>query len=349
MASMEAPTSGPVLVPVQEPDVRAGPPRIIKRANRSARQHVSEAQRIRILSAMADLAWHDGAKPVTVSEIVGMAGVSRNTFYALFVDRGDCLLAAIEQAFELARERAISSYVGEDPWVERVRAGLSALLTFFDDEPKLAWLCVVQSVSAGPKALKRRWDVLDQLSTLVDEGREQSRRRPPPLTAQGVVGGAVSLIHARMLKPGSGALTELLNPLMGIIVHPYLGSAASQRELTRAVTGASEDRAATTAALNPLEGLGTRLTYRTVRVLAVISAHPGLSNMEVSQRAGIANQGQISKMLARLTRVGLITNTGEGQARGASNAWRLTRRGEEVKRAVAHEALTPGRLTARGV
>jgi hypothetical protein len=45
---------------------------------------------------------------------------------------------------------------------------------------------------------------------------------------------------------------------------------------------------------------------------------------------GLADQGQISKMLiARLERYGLIENTG-GETRVESNAWWLTPRGEEV-------------------
>ncbi len=87
---------------------------------------------------------------------------------------------------------------------------------------------------------------------------------------------------------------------------------------------------------DPLEGLNLRLTYRTARVLAVIAAQPGLSNREVSGRAGISDEGQISKLLARLARLGLIENTGEGHTKGATNAWRLTPRGREVERTIKH-------------
>ncbi len=303
--------------------------------DRSARQHVSEAQRIRILSAIVDLECAQTCKPATVSQIVGLAGVSRNTFYTLFEDRSDCVLAAIEHAYQLARERALQDFRREDPWVSRVRAGLYSVLQFFDEEPKLAQLCVVESASADAAVLARRWEVLEQLAGLIDEGREVSDRCPPPLTAEGIVGGALSLLHARLLKQGTGPLTELASPLMGIIVAPYLGEQAAQVELARPVVDPVHARARGTAALNPLEGLDTRLTYRTMRVLSVIAEDPGLSNAEVSERAGVANQGQISKLLARLMRVGLIRNTGEGQARGASNAWRLTVKGEEVRRVIA--------------
>jgi predicted transcriptional regulator len=84
---------------------------------------------------------------------------------------------------------------------------------------------------------------------------------------------------------------------------------------------------------DPLEGLKMRLTYRTVLVLMVIRERPGASNREIAEGSGIADQGQISKLLSRLARLVLIENAGDGQERGASNAWHLTARGEQVERA----------------
>ena len=75
-----------------------------------------------------------------------------------------------------------------------------------------------------------------------------------------------------------------------------------------------------------------RLTYRTVRVLTVIAENPGASNREIAVGSGIADQGQISKLLNRLCRLQLIENRGDGQDRGAANAWQLTARGAAVER-----------------
>ncbi|MFI5010071.1 MAG: hypothetical protein ACHQDY_07335, partial [Solirubrobacterales bacterium] len=61
---------------------------------------------------------------------------------------------------------------------------------------------------------------------------------------------------------------------------------------------------------------------------------PGASNRVVAEGSGISDQGQISKLLARLDTLGLAHNVGRGQPRGAPNAWRLTARGEEVQGAI---------------
>ena len=82
--------------------------------------------------------------------------------------------------------------------------------------------------------------------------------------------------------------------------------------------------------VDPLHGLEMRLTYRTLRVLSAIAAEPGVSNRRVADAAGVLDQGQISKLLARLERLGLVQNTADGQPKGAPNAWILTGRGALV-------------------
>ena len=73
-----------------------------------------------------------------------------------------------------------------------------------------------------------------------------------------------------------------------------------------------------------------RLTYRTARVLESVCELPGASNRAIAERAGIQDPGQVSKLLSRLRRLGLLANSREGHAKGEPNAWTLTRKGERV-------------------
>jgi DNA-binding IclR family transcriptional regulator len=71
--------------------------------------------------------------------------------------------------------------------------------------------------------------------------------------------------------------------------------------------------------------------------LKAVAEHPGASNRVLAEVAEIGDQGQVSKLLARLQRVGLIENTGLGAAaRGEPNAWRLTARGRSVHEMIAN-------------
>src|SRR5258705_13083251 len=109
-------------------------------------------------------------------------------------------------------------------------------------------------------------------------------RQPQALTAEGVVGAVFAVLHARILEPGGAPLTDLLGPLMSMIVLPYLGARAAGREMTRPMQRATgtDVPPASAAAGDPLDGLNIRLTYRTMRVLGVIGAHPGASNREIA-------------------------------------------------------------------
>jgi AcrR family transcriptional regulator len=306
----------------------------------SPRMQSSDLQRMRILSSMVAVVSDQGAQSVTVARVVAHAGVSRKTFYDFFDDTGDCLREALERIVVVIAQRAREAYDTERPWAERVRGSLFAILEFFDEEPALARLCVIDSAAVGPAVLARRRDLLDRLAAAVDEGREVARGEPLPLAAQSVVGGAFAVIHARLLKADQTALVELLGPLMGFIVLPYLGAAAARRELNRLPIASRTRSEEPDSVPSPTVGLKMRLTYRTVTVLAVIAAQSGLSNVQVGERAGIRDQGQISKLLTRLARLELIENIGSG-GRGTAKAWRLTGRGEALERATRDDRLTP--------
>jgi AcrR family transcriptional regulator len=273
---------------------------------------------------------------MSVARVTTRAGVSRRTFYELFEDRDDCFLAVFEEALARvgasASDAVISKQACGGSWREQIRAGLAAVLLLFGEEPMVGSLLVVDALAAGPRVLERRARVLQSLAALVDEGRCHAPVQPPSLTAEGVVGAVLSVVHARMLERDRRSLIELLNPLMGMIVLPYLGQGAVAAELECALPRLPRKRAK--AAEDPLDGLDMRLTYRTLRVLAAIAAGPGASNRLVADAAGVADQGQISKLLARLEALGLICNNGSGQAKGEPNAWSLTIRGTEVARSI---------------
>jgi AcrR family transcriptional regulator len=314
----------------------------------ASRARVGEIQRARILGAMSELIRERGAGDVTVAHVVSRSGVSRRTFYELFADREDCFLAAFDLAVTRGGESVVCAYQEAGGWREGVRSGLEALLAFFDAEPQLGFLCVVGALGAGARALERRTRVVGALVVVVHGGRGEGKvaRKPDRLVAEGVVGAVLSVIHARMVDAaavagGAGSLPVgqrtakpllgLLNPLMGMIVLPYLGAAAAERELRRP---APAPRAPVRAREDPLRELDMRLTYRTVRVLHAIAELGGQgsdpSNRQVATAAGISDQGQISKLLARLHALGLVENTGGDHTKGEANAWSLTTRGHDV-------------------
>ncbi len=322
-----------------------------------ARVQVAELQRARILTAMVEECCERGVGGVSVAHVVSRSGVSRRTFYETFSDREDCFVAAFERALGLAHERIVDACEGQRSWRERIRTGLVAFLGFLEDEPRLGRVLVHESGAGGPRVLQRRAAAIESIAHAVDEGRGESKGAGElsPLTAEGVVGGALGVIHARLLVPGTARdvagntarntharpLIELAGPLMSTIVLPYLGPAAARRELSRplahatpgAVNGSSHLAGGVPEA-DPFKAAGMRLTYRTVRVLMAIAQQggrePGPSNRQIGELAGVVDQGQISKLLHRLQRAGLIENTGVGASKGMPNAWAPTEKGRRL-------------------
>ncbi len=327
---------------------------------------VAEIQRARMIAALVEVARERGTGGVTVANIVARSGVSRRTFYELFEDREDCFLAGFDLAVQDAARRVLPAYGVPGTWRERVRAGLGALLEYLDDEPGMGALCVVDALGAGPLALERRTEIVQVLIGVVHEGRREAQgaTKPTRLTAEGVVGAVLAVLHARLAagdarangarvnglraagareigaRPdGAPSMSTLLGPLMGMIVLPYLGKAAAARETSRP---AARRRPPTPPSGDPLRELDMRLTYRTVQALLAIAALGGRgvgpSNRQVAEAAGVADPGQISKLLARLEHLGLIENEGGPPAPGAPHVWRLTPKGAEVERTIRRQA-----------
>jgi AcrR family transcriptional regulator/DNA-binding MarR family transcriptional regulator len=274
-----------------------------------------------------------GASNVTVAHLVARAGISRRTFYEIFKDCDQCFLAALEEAVARASRRVLPMYGLEEPWEQRIRASLEALLAFFDSDPATARLLVVETLRANPPALERRERLVARLVEAIDEGRVAAKRgvHLSSLTAEGVVGAVLSILHSRILAGGGLLYEELSNKLMSIVVLPYRGPLAAREELKRPLT---PRKPPPSPSPNPLARLGIRLTYRTVRVLLAVGEHPGGSNREVAQAADVNDQGQISKLLARLQRLGLIENANDLPTNGLPNAWTLTAKGQEVRDAL---------------
>jgi DNA-binding MarR family transcriptional regulator len=303
-----------------------------------------ELQRARTLVAAAEAVRKFPLEGLDLANGNGRAALAREAIEDHQQGSEACHLEAFEQVLALAERRASAAYDAQEGWLDRVRAGLLALLQFFDDEPTLARYIVVHSAQSGEAVLARRLQVLDRLVRVLDDEHAPRRSYPPPLTAQALLSGVLGVLEGQLRNAGTGALVELAGPLMSFIVLPFLDVATARRELSRPAdaTGAAERG----APLELLAGRGGHISFRTVSVLRVIATESGLSNKEIALRAGVRDEGQISRVLARLARLGLLQSARDPLLTGATNAWRLTPLGAELEAAVRHEAPVPERRVA---
>jgi AcrR family transcriptional regulator len=289
--------------------------------------------------------------------VVTRAGISKNVLHEVFATVEECYRAAFDEGLKRLSSTVAEATARDEAWLERVRSGLVAFLGFFDDEPSWGRLLVLDTPLDTAVTFQCRQRLHALLAGVLERdadagpycaaGRAGGSTRAggspalfAALAGELVVGGVLSVIRASMLEDGSGKLVELAPSLMAFIVAPYLGRAAAQAELEGKPAGAGEAPAADPRPAGPGPArvevishageLPVRATHRTTLVLRVIARAPYSTNRGIAQAAGLADEGQTSKLLARLQRQGVIENVGLGPARGEPNAWVLTASGRRT-------------------
>jgi AcrR family transcriptional regulator len=312
-----------------------------------SRAALEEGRHERILAAIVEVVAERGCAHASVGLIVERAKVSRRTFYELFPEGvQDGLVAVMDITLEKAAAISTRAFEQEETWFDGMRAALAAMLAFFDSEPALARVCMVESLGAGPVVLKHRERVVRDFRELIVSRIEAEVPEVPPLAAEGVLASVMGVIHARMAANEQGPLVELLGPMMASIVKPFvtneqttLEEISRGDELARAIlNGASPwvlpDRSSHHDA--PLRvDLVSPSRRRARECLLFLVEHPDSSNRQIAAGIDITHQSQISKLLASLALEGLVIKRSEGA--GKRNAWRLAPRGEEMARALSEQ------------
>ena len=159
----------------------AGPPRALARRRRPARSASGCSPPTARVTA------ERGYEATTVADILADAGVGRESFYELFDDRRDCVLAAHQTLLDDLIEQVAAAYAGPGEWVERCRATLAALLDWFAADPPAGRFLMVEVAAVGPEFHERFEAGFDRFVAV-------DRLRPRPAT---------SPIRARCRRPTS--------------------------------------------------------------------------------------------------------------------------------------------------
>jgi AcrR family transcriptional regulator len=311
-------------------------------------RRVSDMHRSRLLRAAVSTIDELGYPDASVARITERARMSRRTFYELFDNRDECFVAILDKTAGKISKQIETLVESELPWREHVRLGLWTILSFLEGEPALAKVCVVHALSGGPVVLERRAEILERLTEVIDRGRAQATlgQRCTYTTSEAVVGAAFAVVYGRLWRQNAPILTDAFPELLGQSLLPYLGATAVRREQERALPPTllqTRPEAQLQQDVDPLRDVPMRLTYRTARVLECAAEHPGASNRQLGDYADIADQGQASKLLARLQRLQLLSNSSGGHLTGEPNRWTLTPKGIQVTQSIREHTSTLAR------
>ena len=198
---------------------------------------MTDSQRSRIHRAMIEVVSERGYPETRVVDVIGVAGVSRKTFYELFDSKEDCFLATYDTLLGNLLGEATDAFEEgpDDAWAERIRAALETLLEHLAEHPDEARFAIVEVLAAGPKALARRDAALRQFTGFLEPGRSESSVDLPGITSIAVAGGINEILYSEILHGAVSRLPSRLPDLMFWAALPFLGpeGAVAERERTR--------------------------------------------------------------------------------------------------------------------
>jgi AcrR family transcriptional regulator len=178
-----------------------------------------------------------GYPETRVVDVIGVAGVSRKTFYELFDSKEDCFLAAYDVLLGNLLSEATDGFESHPgaPWAEKVGSALQALLEHLAAHPDEARFAIVEVLAAGPKALARRDAALRQFTGFLEAGRSETSVELPGITSLAIAGGINELLYSEILHGAVARLPSRLPDLIFWIALPFLGAdgATAQRERVR--------------------------------------------------------------------------------------------------------------------
>jgi AcrR family transcriptional regulator len=207
-----------------------------------SREAVLASQRERIVAATWDCVASKGYAATTVTDIVSAARVSRNAFYALFVDKEDCFLACCD-AETTAWLSELAEQANQPNWRVALDQGMAAYLTRWRDNPEFAKAYLLEMPAAGARALAQRERSYAayrrMLEALARRARVEEPDRPSltPLAARLVVVGITEIVTEQVRAGAIDTLMSLHGDLVDFAEHMLVEwsprKPAAQRRTTR--------------------------------------------------------------------------------------------------------------------
>ena len=141
----------------------------------------------KMLQAAAGLFGTQRFHEVRMEDIAAAAGVGKGTIYRYFSDKEDLYLALLERASKHMHERLQRSVPNVKGATAQLKAMVTAIISFFDEQPHLLSLIQREEVLRGPDFpwKKTREEMLDLVIGLLQEGnaRDEFNVRDPDLLA----------------------------------------------------------------------------------------------------------------------------------------------------------------------
>jgi AcrR family transcriptional regulator len=255
-----------------------------------SRQEVRRNQRARMLGSMIEALAACGYEQTTVKQVVGMAAVSRRSFYEMFSSKEDCFLAAFDAIAAQYVARLREAYrLSRGGSTERLHAVLAELLSLASADPKQACLVTRDCFAAGESGVGR----LHKLQSSCEQALAAHLTEPagqllPVPLLKGVIGGLHLLISdaLRERRLEQIASEELVRWTM-LCAEP---DPRELRSADRCTTDLKEDPPFGEQVTKEIEGAEDERTRMLFSALYLVktNGHSELNAIQIAEFAGLS-------------------------------------------------------------
>lgn len=212
------------------PPIFAAPVPLPRGPHALTREQVAEAQRSRLLEAVAGVVAAKGFAGATVAEIARRAAVSPNVFYEHFAGKEACYLAAYDVFAQTLLERIAGEVAPTTGWQDFITAALGAYLGTLEAEPSAARGFVLEMDGAGPQARERRHAAYAAIAAVLQQrhhelcARDSSLSPLPALAYVGIVHGVRELVCDALEGRSDGGVTAIAPDILSWMTATFQGA-----------------------------------------------------------------------------------------------------------------------------
>lgn len=199
------------------------------------RELVARSQRERLLAAVVRVTAANGYESTSVADILDEAGVGRESFYELFDDKKDCLLAARTILIDDLSATVTAAYEGPGGLADRTREALAAMLGWLAADPAAARVVLVELAAVGAESREIFRLDFARFTKLMADGLDRPEPIPGlPRATELAVGAALARVYEEVVRDRIAELPRLLPELTYELLVPFVGEEEAEAEERRA-------------------------------------------------------------------------------------------------------------------
>lgn len=193
-------------------------------------------QRDRVLQEILGELADRGYEEMSVERACARAGMDIAEWGREFGNKDECLFAAYDRLTDRVVERASADCAEAEPWPERVRVGLEALLAAMAAQPRMALAITRSFPGIRPAAYERYVALLGRFVPFMHEGREYSEvdEELPGEVELLAVGAAEAIIFNEVEAGRAEMLPQMMPEILFSVLVPFIGPERAADEMRSA-------------------------------------------------------------------------------------------------------------------